>query len=245
MEEAVNRDWAVFSETAARRRGLPWLDLVRDQALIDKLAGLAGLFEREGYRPAALTGLVSGEEARKRWAALRAFHATHQHLLISNGPYKLKAWTERSATLEAFRDLTYPLGVGSWDAYANPRRAFITGTAWQGGRLSLAADLELIEKFQRSFRLLRTPMLAITAADLKRAKPECHYIVTDSAARVVLAGRVEPGAKAAFEIDLNDRLPAGHYVIAVQISVNDNLMHADVTRLPFSVPFSNGLGSPR
>ena len=36
----------------------------------------------------------------------------HGHFLVTNGPYKLKAWSAESVTLEAFRDLTYPLGVG-------------------------------------------------------------------------------------------------------------------------------------
>ena len=60
-------------------------------------------------------------------------------------------------TLEAFRDLTYPLGVGSYDAYAIPRRGFITKVDWSGDRLTLTGDIEIVEKFQRSYKLVRTP----------------------------------------------------------------------------------------
>ena len=95
---------------------------------------------------------VSEEEARRRWAALAAFHKAHGHFLVTNGPYKLKSWTPQSVTLEAFRDLTYPLGVGSYDAYAIPRRGFITKVDWNGERLTLAGDIEVVEKFQRSYR---------------------------------------------------------------------------------------------
>src|SRR5207247_925476 len=74
MEEAVARGWAAFSQSEARRRGVDWLDLVRPEAMKGRLAGLVETFEREGYRPDPLTSLVSAEEARKRWAALKAFY---------------------------------------------------------------------------------------------------------------------------------------------------------------------------
>ena len=76
--------------------------------------------------PIACKSLVSAEDARKRWAALAAFYQEHGHFLVTNGPYQLKRWSADSVTLEAFRDLSYPLGVGSYDAYAVPRRGFIT-----------------------------------------------------------------------------------------------------------------------
>src|SRR5262249_28009618 len=59
MEEAVARGWAAFSQSEARRRGVDWLDLVRPDAMKERLAGLVETFEREGYRPGSLTSLVS------------------------------------------------------------------------------------------------------------------------------------------------------------------------------------------
>jgi len=63
MEEAVTRGLAAFSEAEAKRRGLPWLDLVRDRKLKDALASLADTFERRAYVPDALRGLVTVAEA--------------------------------------------------------------------------------------------------------------------------------------------------------------------------------------
>ena len=93
MEEAVSRGWAAFSEAEAKRRGVPWLDLVRPQELKARLAALVTEFEREAFRPPALRAHVSDEEARRRWRALAAFHAASGHFLVTNGPYKLKAWS--------------------------------------------------------------------------------------------------------------------------------------------------------
>ena len=112
MEEAVDRGWAAFSQAQAARRGIEWLDLVRSPELTRRLAALVDGFALEGYRPARLTQLVAAEDARKRWAALAAFYREHGHLLVTNGPYRLKRWSQQEAVLEAFRDLSYPLGVG-------------------------------------------------------------------------------------------------------------------------------------
>jgi len=237
MEEVAERGWAAFSAGEARRRGLPWLDLVRDKELGAKLAVLAAEFEREAKTPEALHGRVSADEARRRWAALSAFHKASGHFLVTNGPYKLKGWSGDSVTLEAFRDLTYPLGVGSYDAYAIPRRGFITKAEWSGDRLTLSGDIEIIEKFQRSYRLVRTPLGSVPAEVLRRAAPECRYLVTDADGRVALAGVAALGAEASFQIALRDRLPPGHYTLSVLMAVNGNVMNPDINRLEFGVPF--------
>ena len=135
MEEAVGRGWGAFSRAEATRRSVEWLDLVRSEQMNSRLASLVEMFEREGFRPLALQSLVSAEEARKRWVALAAFYKAHGHFLVTNGPYQVKRWSAGTVTLEAFRDLTYPLGVGSYDAYAMPRRGYITNVEQEKGRI--------------------------------------------------------------------------------------------------------------
>jgi hypothetical protein len=235
MEEAVSRGWAAFSEAEARRRGVPWLDLVRSPELNARLASLVESFERDGFRPEALSAYVSRDEARRRWQALAAFYKARGHFLVTNGPYKLKGWTPESVTLEAFRDLTYPLGVGSFDAYAVPRRGFITGVTWQDGRLTVSGDIEVVEKFQRSYRLVRTPLGAVPGLVAQRSAPECRYVITDVDGRVALAGTIPLGAGRTFQADLAGRLPAGRYTLSALIAVNGNVMNADIPRTPLVV----------
>jgi hypothetical protein len=236
MEEAAVRGWAAFSAEAARLSGIEWLDLVRSKELGARLAALAAEFERDGYRPEIVRAHVTPEEARRRWGALVAFNKASGHLLVTNGPYKLKGWSEGSVTLEAFRDLTYPLGVGSYDAYAVPRRGFVSGTAWTGSRLIVSGEIEIVEKFQRSYRLVRTALKSVPAETLRRAAPECRYLVTDADGRVVLAGAATPAADASFEIDLGSRLPAGRYTVSLLVVVNGNAANAEIERLAFTVP---------
>jgi hypothetical protein len=236
MDEAVSRGWAAFSEAEAKRRGVPWLDLVRSQELNARLAALVTDFERAAYRPEALRAHVSEDEARRRWRALAAFYRASGHFLVTNGPYKLKAWSPRGVTLEAFRDLSYPLGVGSYDAYAVPRRGFVTKVDRDGARLTVFADIEVVEKFQRSHRLVRTPLKSIPAALLQRAAPECRYAIADEEGRVVLAGTARLGPDGSFHIDLKDRLPPGRYTLSALVAVNGNTMNAEIHRTPFSAP---------
>jgi hypothetical protein len=235
MEEAVGRGWAAFSQAEATRRGVAWLDLVRSEEINGKLASLVATFARDGYRPDALRSLASEEDARGRWAALAAFHKAHGHFLVTNGPYRLKAWSPESATLEAFRDLTYPLGVGSYDSYAIPRRGFVTDVESDGNRIVLSGDIEVVEKFQRSYRLVRTPLRSLAPEVLKRSAPECRYVLFDENARAVHAGVAHPGDDARFGIDLAGRLPAGSYTLSALIAVGGNVMNAEIRRIPVAI----------
>ena len=236
MEEAVTRGWAAFSHAQATRRGVPWLDLVRSGEMNAMLARLLAQFEGEAFRPAALRAYVSEEEARRRWRALAAFYRASGHFLVTNGPYRLKSWTPHSIGLEAFRDLTYPLGVGSYDAYAIPRRGFITKADWNGERLILTGDIEVVEKFQRIHRLVRMPLGSVPATDLKRAAPECRYVVIDSKRRVAVAGVAPLGAAGSFHVDLANRLAPGHYTLSALVAVNGNVMNAEVHRMEIVIP---------
>lgn len=236
MEEAVGRGWAAFSEAEAAKRGVDWLDLARSERMNRQLLSLVETFERDGYRPEALRSLVSAEAARKRWAALAAFYKNRGHFLVTDGPYQLKRWGPNGVSLDVFRDLSYPLGVGSYDAYAIPRRAFITRTEQAGGRMKFFGEVETVMKFQRSYELTRHPLQALDREDLKSAALECRYMVLDAASRVVLTGLANPANDGSFGLDLNGRLPAGSYTMLAEITVNRNAANAEIWRGPMTIP---------
>jgi hypothetical protein len=238
MEEAVDRGWAAFSRAEAARRGVDWLDLVRSGQLNGRLMSLIEVFERDGYRPAALQSRVSAEDARRRWAALAAFYKARGHFLVTNGPYQLKRWSADGVTLEAFRDLTYPLGVGSYDAYAFPRQGYITKVEQEKNRLRLFGDIETVVKFARSYRIERQPIQSTSRDVLKRASPECRYVVIDDAGRVVLTGAAALADGLTFELDLNGVLATGRYTMLALIAVNGNVMNADIRRIPLRISSS-------
>jgi len=178
---------------------------------------------------------VSVDEARKRWAALAAFYKANGHFLVANGPYRLKRWSAESVMLDAFRDLTYPLGVGSYDSYAIPRRAYVTKVEREKNRIRLFGDVETIMKFQRTYRIEREPMQSIARDVLKRAAPECRYVVMDEEGRVVLAGTATLAEDLVFQADLNGKLAVGSYTMFALIAVSGNVMNADIRRIPIFI----------
>jgi len=235
MENAVSRGYAAFSEDEAKRRGVEWLDIVRSKTLTAKLAPLVETFARDGFRPDPLRDLVSADDARKRWNALLAFYRTHGHFLVTNGPYVLKTWTQDSVTLDVFRDLSYPLGVGSYDVYAIPRRGFVTKVDASAGKMRVSADIETIMKYQRSYDIVRAPLSTLMSRDLQLAAPQCRYMLLDGAGHVVLAGAATPGEDGTFTLDFARKLAPGDYTAFAQISVNGNTTNAEIRRIPVHV----------
>jgi hypothetical protein len=232
MEEAVGRGWAAFSQAEAARRGVEWLDLVRSDEMKTRLATLADQFERQAFRPEILQSLVSADDARKRWAALSAFYRSHGHFLVTNGPYQLNSWSGESATFEVFRDLSYPLGVGSYDTYAIPRRAYVVKVERQDRGLRLSADIEIVMKFMRDYQIVRQPMQLVDATVRKRAAPECRYAVVDADGQIALIGVSYLREDLTFTVELDGRLPAGQYTVMAEILVNGNAMNSDIERIP-------------
>ncbi|HEV8673485.1 MAG TPA: hypothetical protein VGX21_05515 [Methylomirabilota bacterium] len=227
MEEAVSRRLAAFSEEAARRLGVPWLDLARDSKLRDALAPLVDEFARRGYVPPALSGLVSEADARERWTALQRFYQTHGHFLVTNGPYRLESWSAGGAVLGVFRDFSYPLGVGAYDRYTIPHRAYIARVEARGNRLQIHADVELVQKFQREYVLVRQPL---EGSDVPET-PECRYVVVAADGRVTGAGTVPYAGNGLYTLDLGGAGAAGPGTVAVALFVGGNYVDPEARLL--------------
>jgi hypothetical protein len=238
MEEAVSRGWAAFSATEAARRHVPWLDLVRAPELLERLAGLAAELARTGWRPPALTALVPADEAKARWSALLAFYRSHGHLLVTNGPYRLEQWSPAGAVLQAFRGLTYPLGVGSFDNLTIPRRAFITAVEPVGGGLDLSVEIEALHKFARSWTLVREKLRRLPEGPGLSGRLDlvCRYVVIGEAGGVALAGTVLPEPDGHFRLALDAALAPGRYTVLAAALLNGNAVEAEIRHIPYAVP---------
>ena len=233
MEEAVSRGWVTFSRSEAQRRKAVWLDLVRDEDTKRQLLSLLTELQQQGYVPDALTELVSVKEARERWSGLRKFYEMRGHFLVTNGPYSMKAWSEEATVLDVFRDLTYPLGVGSFDAFAIPRRAFISKVDHSGSKLMISADIESVRKLPRSYEIVREAFANIT---VKPPNLICRYVLLGPDRTVALSGQGRLTDDKTFVIDFTDKLAPGAYTLLVTLYVNDNTMGPDIKRISYRVP---------
>jgi hypothetical protein len=235
MEEAVSRGLAAFSAAEAQHRGVAWLDLVRDQRRKDQFLALVADFEVQGYRPEALRNLASEAEARQRWGALKSFYLAHHHFLVTNGPYVLDKWDESAVVLRVFRDLSYPLGVGSYDKYAFPPRALIAKLEARHDRLEIAAELEKVEKAQRSYHVVREPLGNQSMVGIYRVKPMVKYVVLAPQAEVLKVGTAPYAGDGIFTIELQGKVPPGRYTVLTTIYVNDNSIEPDVRMVSYEV----------
>lgn len=235
MEEAVTRGWAAFSLEEATRRGVEWMDLVRGEQLKDRLASLVDEFERQGYIPNSMKGFAAVGEARQRWAALKTFHRTHGHFLVTNGPYILEKWSEDSAVLQVFRDLSYPLGTGSFDAYPIPRRGYISKVDLQRDRLEISAEVERVEKFQRDYAIIREPFRNRAPDAVRPDTLVCRYVIVSPAGEVLKAGTAKLGDDGIFTVELTGELPPGLYIILAALYLNENSMNPEVRVVRYRV----------
>ena len=235
MEEVVTRRLAAFSETEAKRRGVPWLDLARDPKVKKTLASLLDELERRAFVPEALRGLVTVEQAKLRWAALRRFGRQHGHLLVTSGPYQLVRWSADSVVLGVFRDLSYPNTVGSFDGYALPLRAWVTNAERKGDRLELRADAETVSKFERSYKIVRAPFRLEPTGEKSRDTLVAHYAVVGGSGEVVAAGTSEVVDGGRLIVDLGGRLAPGAYRVLLALALNGNLVNPEVKVIPYRV----------
>jgi len=228
MEEAVQRGIAAFSKSEAQRLRVPWLDLVRDREVGGRLAMLVDEFRQEGYRPEALRQLVTADEARERWSALARFYAEHGHFLITNGPYRLDSWSADGVVLQVFRDSSYPQGVGSFDAYAIPLRAYASKFEDRGDRIEIAADVERVSKFQRSYEIERVALAPESDGAENNDRPECRYVIVGPGGNVVRAGLAVFRKDGKFVVDLKDLTAPGLYTVAAALIIGGNAMNPEV-----------------
>jgi hypothetical protein len=231
MEEAVKRNLAAFSQAQAMRKNVPWLDLARDPDLQPQLLKLIAGFETEGYRPDELVVRVTREQARARWAALKAFAEKHGHLLVTNGPFRLKEWSEDKVVLDVVREITYPWGVGAFDGYTYPARAVINDARREGDTVTLGVDLEKVVKAERRYSTVREPFRKAATRGMFLIRADAPYLMVDAEGEVVYTGKAIHAADGRFEIKLPDGLPSARYTLLAAIFPDGNRLRPAITRL--------------
>jgi hypothetical protein len=234
MEETVKRGWAAFSAEEAKRRGVSWLDVVRDQKIKDRMAALVDTFLQQKYVPEELKGFVSPAEAKSRWSALKQFYKRRGHFLVTNGPYELVRWSGDTIVLQAFRDPTYPVGMGSFEQYTLPLRAYISKIEIRGDRLEIIGEAENIFRFQRSYRIVRQPLGRADSSEIQRPVL-CRYVIVSPAGDVLNTGIADHGEAGKFTVDLKEKLPPGLHTIMVALYEGENFVDPEIKMVRYRV----------
>ena len=242
MEEAVIRGYAAFSEEESERRRIPWMDIVRDGKLRARLQDLIAQFERDSYRPEPLKDLVTADEARARWRSLKAFVEKNGHFLVANGPYRLKEWNADAVVLEAVREVTYPLGFGTFDRFVNPPRAVIESVTREFGTIAVRARAEMVLKQGRNYGLVKEPLTRTTMRGTFGLLVVSRYLLIGPGGKVHDLGKMHWADDGRFTIDIPPRLPPGEYTVNLAIFLDGNSMLPSAKSLRFRI---GGGGFPR
>ncbi len=235
MEEAVKRGLGAFSAEEARRRGVRWLDLARDRKLKEALAPLVDGFAKEAYVPGTLKRFVTADEAETRWSALKQFFQRRGHFLVTNGPYRLDKWSDAGVVLEVFRDFTNPMGVGSFDRFAIPRRAYVSRIVARADRLEVYPEIERVEKFLRDYRIMREPLGNPGSDEDQSDIPVCRYVVVGSDGTVAAAGISREAQGNRLVVNLKGRLKPGSYTVQVALALGDNEVNSEIATAQYRV----------
>jgi hypothetical protein len=94
---------------------------------------------------------------------------------------------------------------------------------------------EKVEKAQRSYHLVREPLGNQAMVGVNRVKPAAKYVVLSPQGEVLKAGTAAYAGDGIFAIELQGKVPAGHYTVLTTIYVNDNSIEPDVKMVSLQV----------
>jgi len=235
LEEGARRGHFAFGAADAARRGVPELDPVRNAALVGQLAGLARELEERAYVPPALVRYVGAEEARARYRRLREFYAAHGHWLVTNGPYILSRWDGSKAVLAVFRDPSYPKGLGSFNAYAVPLKAYVTRIEPRSYGAEVHTETEWLERLGRDVRVVRgsfaTKLAERLMGAVSTAPPVCHYLLVGRNGAVTAVGKVRSASSGTCRLEFareGGNLPRGGARLVVASVLEGNVVNAPI-----------------
>ncbi|MBS7642219.1 MAG: ABC transporter substrate-binding protein [Candidatus Bathyarchaeia archaeon] len=222
MNEAVLERKLAWSVDMADEWGVDQLDLTKGPS-IEILKDILYRLVEENRIPSELEGLVSLDEARVRWNALRSFYEARKHFWVSNGPYIFGSadTVALQMTFEAFRD--YPFRADRWDGMI---------TMKVPGVRVVKAPEDVIPGLEATFNL------AVEVEGKPYDRAVVKYLLLDSLGNLVASGIAKPKGGGAFDITLTGietgRLALGTYTLKL-IAVGEEAALPSTSSYTFTV----------
>ncbi len=138
--------------------------------------------------------------------------------------------------LQVFRDLSYPLGIGSYDHYALPHHAYITQVVPHAHGLEVRAEVERVERFMRTYEIVREPPRAPARAGPHSEIPLCRYVVLDPDGAVAQTGTAPYAGDGVFQVALRSDLAPGRYTVLLALYLNENAVAPEIQTVTYQVP---------
>ncbi len=129
MEKAVTSGKTAFSNSEHVSKNVSWLSLIIPEDA-DLIKSNLEEFSKSKSIPPALVGFTSNSQyLDDRYSSSISWIKTHNHAIISNGPFYLDSYSPeaRTITIKAFDDPTYPIEAGFWKKFEYTKVAKIDG----------------------------------------------------------------------------------------------------------------------
>ena len=194
-ERLVTGGKLAYSKGEATAKNIDWLSLIIPQHA-NLIKTELQKMKDESFVPPALKGIVTVDEAKKRYDASIRWITNHNHAVISNGPFYLDSYNPsgRIITIKAFRDPSYPFEQGHWSYFENPK----------------LADIGKVEAPQFIKRGQPTKIqISIKVNGQPTNDALVNYFVSDRDGRLVVHGQVQP-------TNNTGNNPSGTYEINIQ-----------------------------
>lgn len=189
MEKVVKDGNAAFSKAAADSKDVDWFSLIITSNA-KKVQDALTQFKNNKFVPKALSDSVTANDAAVRYDTDIKWIDEKKHALISNGPFFLKSYNPdaRTINIKAFRDSSYPYGVGKWKDFEGAKIATINNidvplSISMGSPVTIAGDIQ-------------------TRAD--HSDVQVYYFMKNKDGNIVVNGVVRPSSDGKFPISLSE-----------------------------------------
>ena len=225
-ERLVMNGKLAYSRSEAQAMGVGWYDpIVKEHA--DLIKEELQKMKSEQFVPAALKGVVTVQDAIRRYDASINWINNHGHAIISNGAFYLDSFNPAGGTItiKAFRDSSYPFETGHWSLYETPRLASIT-----------SVDVPRVVSMGQPTSL----MVNVDVAGQPSSNASVNYFVSNKDGIVVIRGEGQQNDTGQFRIDLTadmtSRLSAGPNQVKIFATSNEALRPAISSNTILVVP---------
>jgi len=224
-EKVVVEKEAAFSRTGATAAKLPWLSMIiKNDADLVK-AALQEMKDK-AIIPPAVQGVVTKEEAIKRYDAAIKWINEKGHAIISNGPFWLVGYNPdaRTITIRRNTDASYPIALGFWKEFevaktAQIKNVQVPSTVEAGKAASIKITVDIGAK--------------------PSAEAQITYRIVDPQGKTVLKGLAKPAQPTgtyniAFASTDTSKLVTGSYQLNL-FAVSPTAIKPDVYQTSFLV----------
>ena len=134
--------------------------------------------------------------------------------------------------LGVFRDPSYPKGIGSFNAYAVPLKAYVARIESRSHGAEVHTETEWLERLGRDVRIVRGSFAAKLAERLSGAAaapaPVCRYLLVGPGGAVTAAGAVSASSAGACRLEFARPAVRSGYRLVVAPVLEDNAANAPI-----------------